>query len=232
MRTLIITGASKGIGFETAKLFADDGYRVINISRTVAADSRIENHSIDLSGPDAETITRTLLDDILEDGVLSLVHNAARLINDSAADSITADFRSMLDINVVAPHILNQILIPKMQPGSSITYIGSTLSEKAVANSYSYVVSKHAVVGMMRSTCQDLQGKQIHTACVCPGFTDTEMLRTHVGEDQEILDSIASGSTFGRLVQPEEVAETIKFAATHPVINGTIIHANLGQIEN
>jgi 3-oxoacyl-[acyl-carrier protein] reductase len=232
MRTLIITGASKGIGFETAKLFADDGYRVINISRTVAADSRIENHSIDLSGPDAETITRTLLDDILEDGVLSLVHNAARLINDSAADYITADFRSMLDINVVAPHILNQILIPKMQPGSSITYIGSTLSEKAVANSYSYVVSKHAVVGMMRSTCQDLQGKQIHTACVCPGFTDTEMLRTHVGEDQEILDSIASGSTFGRLVQPEEVAETIKFAATHPVINGTIIHANLGQIEN
>jgi len=232
MLTLIITGASKGIGFETAKLFADDGYRVINISRTAAEDPRIENHGIDLSSPDAETVTRALLDEILENGVLSLVHNAARLINDSAANSTTADFRSMLDINVLAPHILNQIIIPKMQPGSSVTYIGSTLSEKAVANSYSYVVSKHAVVGMMRSTCQDLQGKQIHTSCICPGFTDTEMLRTHVGEDQGILDSIASGSTFGRLVQPSEVAETIKFAATHPVINGTIIHANLGQIES
>jgi 3-oxoacyl-[acyl-carrier protein] reductase len=208
MRTLIITGASKGIGFETAKLFADDGYRVINISRTAAEDPRIENHGIDLSSPDAETVTRALLDEILENGVLSLVHNAARLINDSAANSTTADFRSMLDINVLAPHILNQII------------------------SYSYVVSKHAVVGMMRSTCQDLQGKQIHTSCICPGFTDTEMLRTHVGEDQGILDSIASGSTFGRLVQPSEVAETIKFAATHPVINGTIIHANLGQIES
>ena len=148
MRTLIITGASKGIGFETAKLFADDGYRVINISRTAAEDPRIENHGIDLSSPDAETVTRALLDEILENGVLSLVHNAARLINDSAANSTTADFRSMLDINVLAPHILNQIIIPKMQPGSSVTYIGSTLSEKAVANSYSYVVSKHAVVGM------------------------------------------------------------------------------------
>lgn len=232
MKTLIITGASKGIGFQTAKLFADDGHRVVNISRTAAEDSRIENYSIDLASSEAEAKTKTLLDEILEDGVLYLVHNAAKLINDSAANSSTNDLRNMLDINVLAPHILNQILIPKMQPGSSVTYIGSTLSEKAVANSYSYVVSKHAVVGMMRSTCQDLQGKQIHTSCVCPGFTDTEMLRTHVGEDQGILDSIAAGSTFGRLVQPTEVAETIKFAATHAVINGTIIHANLGQIES
>ncbi|MEX2366607.1 MAG: SDR family oxidoreductase, partial [Pseudohongiellaceae bacterium] len=125
----------------------------------------------------------------------------------------------------------NQLLIPKMQSGSSIIYVGSTLSEKAVANTYSYVVSKHAMVGMMRSTCQDLAGRQIHTACICPGFTDTEMLRTHVGNDNEVLEAIASGSTFGRLIKPEEIADTIWFSANNPVINGALIHANLGQVE-
>jgi NAD(P)-dependent dehydrogenase (short-subunit alcohol dehydrogenase family) len=58
------------------------------------------------------------------------------------------------------------------------------------------------------------------------------MLRAHVGESEDILQSIAAGSTFGRLIEPDEVAEAICFAARNPVINGAIIHANLGQIEN
>ena len=137
-----------------------------------------------------------------------------------------------MNINLVAPQILNQVIIPLMKPGSSIIYIGSTLSEKAVANSYSYVVSKHALAGMMRATCQDLVGTGIHTCCICPGFTDTEMLRIHVGDDPEILQSIAAASTFNRLVEPGEIAETVKFAANNPVINGALLHANLGQIES
>ena len=151
--------------------------------------------------------------------------------SDSAANTATSDFRHTLELNVVAPHILNQILIPKMTQGSGIIYVGSTLSEKAVANTYSYVVSKHALIGMMRSTCQDLANTGIHTACVCPGFTDTEMLRAHVGEDAEIIESLSTLSTFGRLVTPEEIANTIVFAAENPVINGAVIHANLGQVE-
>ena len=85
---------------------------------------------------------------------------------------------------------------------------------------------------MMRATCQDLAGSGIHTACVCPGFTDTEMLRAHVGDDPEILKSIAGTTTFGRLVEPSEIAATIQFAANNPVINGAVLHANLGQVEN
>ena len=84
----------------------------------------------------------------------------------------------------------------------------------------------------MRATCQDLAGSGIHTACICPGFTDTEMLRAHVGDSQDILDSIAAGSTFGRLIEPDEIARTIEFAIANPVINGTVIHANLGQVES
>ena len=231
MKTLIITGASKGIGFQVAKMAAEKSYRVINISRSDAAHASIENHNIYLAAPDAADKFALLVEELQIDGHITLIHNAAELKSDSAANTATADFRHTLELNVVAPHILNQILIPKMTQGSGIIYVGSTLSEKAVANTYSYVVSKHALIGMMRSTCQDLANTGIHTACVCPGFTDTEMLRAHVGEDAEIIESLSSLSTFGRLVTPEEIANTIVFAAENPVINGAVIHANLGQVE-
>ena len=231
MKTLIITGASKGIGFQVAKMAAEKSYRVINISRSDAAHASIENHNIDLAAPDAADKFALLVEELQIDGHITLIHNAAELKSDSAANTATSDFRHTLVLNVVAPHILNQILIPKMTQGSGIIYVGSTLSEKAVANTYSYVVSKHALIGMMRSTCQDLANTGIHTACVCPGFTDTEMLRAHVGEDAEIIESLSTLSTFGRLVTPEEIANTIVFAAENPVINGAVIHANLGQVE-
>ena len=231
MKTLIITGASKGIGFQVAKMAAEKSYRVINISLSDAAHASIENHNIDLAAPDAANKFALLVEELQIDGHITLIHNVAELKRDSAANTATADFRHTLELNVVAPHILNQILIPKMTQGSGIIYVGSTLSEKAVANTYSYVVSKHALIGMMRSTCQDLANTGIHTACVCPGFTDTEMLRAHVGEDAEIIESLSSLSTFGRLVTPEEIANTIVFAAENPVINGAVIHANLGQVE-
>ena len=231
MNTVIITGASKGIGRATASRFLDEGSRVINISRTEYSLEGIENALMDLTAADAEDMVSALTD-TLEPGVIHLVHNAAKLTSESVRDADLAVYRSVVDINVIAPQILNAALLPKMTPGSSIIYVGSTLSEKAVPNSYSYVITKHATVGMMRATCQDLAGSGIHTACVCPGFTNTEMLRAHVGEAQDVLDAIAATSTFGRLIEPDEIAGTIHFAVTNPVINGAVIHANLGQIEN
>ncbi|MFT7244143.1 MAG: 3-oxoacyl-[acyl-carrier protein] reductase [Candidatus Azotimanducaceae bacterium] len=232
MKTLIVTGASKGIGFAVAQTFLSAGYRVINLSRSPAPDDAIENHAIDLSLSDCEEQLRELMELLITDGEICVVHNAAKMINDSALDAGSDGLRDLLAINVMAPHILNQAVLPHMQAGSSIIYLGSTLSEKAVANTYSYVITKHAIVGMMRSTCQDLAGTGIHTACVCPGFTDTEMLRTHVGDDQEVLRSIAAASTFGRLVAPKEIADTVYFAAANAVMNGAILHANLGQVEH
>ena len=82
---------------------------------------------------------------------------------------------------------------------------------------------------MMRATCQDLAGRRVHSACICPGFTDTEMLRQHVPE--ELMETIKSMSAYDRLVAPDEIANTLLWAAQNPVINGSVIHANLGQVE-
>lgn len=232
MKTLVITGASKGIGFATATQFCDAGYRVINFSRSTPPDDRIESYAVDLSDPEIESRITALLDEHLEPEEICLVHNSATMLNDTVRNADAEEFVEVLRVNIVTPQILNRFLIKKMKTGSSIIYLGSTLSEKAVTNAFSYVTSKHAVVGMMRATCQDLSGTGIHTSCICPGFTDTEMLRTHVGDDEDVLKSIASLSTFGRLIDPDEIAMTIYYAAQNPVINGAVIHANLGQIES
>jgi len=233
MKTAIITGASVGIGKSAAELFNAAGYRVYNLSRRSCDVDGVINIPCDLSDDDAIATAAGKLAEVV-DGAESvcLVHNACQMRKDSATDCPSESLHTVLQTNVVACNSLNQVLLPLLPAGSSVLYIGSTLSEKAVAGSFSYVISKHALVGMMRATCQDLMGSGVHTACICPGFTDTEMLRTHLGNDPVVVDAIAALNGFNRLIAPGEIAELISWAHHNPVINGSVIHANLGQRES
>lgn len=230
MKVLLITGASAGIGLHTAQRFLDEGFNVINLSRRLCPIDAVSHINCDLSAPGfLETISSQLTPQLQDAEQIVLIHNAAKMENDSAVETPSNAFRSVLEVNLVAPNSLNYYVIPFMRPGSSLIYVGSTLSEKAVPGSYSYVVTKHASIGMMRATAQDLAGRGIHTACICPGFTDTEMLRTHV--PPEAMDSVRAMSAFDRLIDPDEIAECLYWASSNPVINGSVLHANLGQIE-
>jgi NAD(P)-dependent dehydrogenase (short-subunit alcohol dehydrogenase family) len=230
MPHLVITGASAGIGAATADLFKASGFDVVNLSRRPCPIDGVANISCDLSVHNfADAIRDDLANALAGAEQITLVHNAALLINDNIAETESEQLRRVLEINIVAASSLNQLLIPKMGTGSAVLYVGSTLGEKAVPNSFTYATSKHAVVGMMRATCQDLAGSGVHTACISPGFTNTEMLREHVPAD--VMPQIAAMSAFERLIEPDEIAKTLLFAAQNPVLNGATINANLGQIE-
>jgi NAD(P)-dependent dehydrogenase (short-subunit alcohol dehydrogenase family) len=161
-----------------------------------------------------------------------LVHNASLMLKDRCDTTDDESMLQALSVNVLGINTLNRALLPLFPSTSSVLYVGSTLSEKAVAGAYSYIVSKHAQLGMMRATCQDLMGRGIHTALICPGFTDTSMLREHVGNDADVLSSLGEMNSYGRLVAPQEIADLIFWAHHHPVINGAVMHANLGQVEH
>lgn len=233
MKTAIITGASVGIGRETAALFLADGYRVFNLSRRACPLDGIDNIACDLADEASVTAACDQLVEAIDDrDSVALVYNASQMRKDSAIDCDSDSLRSVLESNLVALNSINQRLLPLMPGGSSVLYVGSTLSEKAVSGSFSYVVSKHAQLGMMRATCQDLMGSGVHTALICPGFTDTEMLRTHIGTDPAVERAIASMNSFNRLIRPREIADLIHWAHHNPVINGSVLHANLGQKES
>ncbi len=228
----VITGASKGIGQACAVVFLAEGWQVINLSRSPCPVSGVFNLTADFAMPHTLQTQQAVLQQHLSGSTqVVLIHNAAFFAKDSVQDINAETLNHSLAINVVAPLLLNQMLLPHMPAGSSIIYLGSTLSEKAVSNTASYTIAKHAVVGMMRATCQDLADTPVHTCCICPGFTDTEMLRHHVQHNEDLLHSLAQRVGAKRLIEPDEIAQTVYFAATHPVINGSVIHANLGQIE-
>lgn len=230
MKTLIITGASAGIGLNTAKRFVTDNYSLITLSRRDCPLDKARHIRCDLEDPRARAEALAELETMLDDkSEICLVHNAGMLASGSLFEASEALLRRAVEINVIAPHAINLRVIPFMAPGSSIIYVGSTLSEIAVPGAFSYVATRHATLGMMRAACQDLAGTGVHTGCVCPGFTDTEMLRQHLPE--EALESVAMANAFGRLVDPDEIAACIRFLADQPSLNGAVLHANLGQIQ-
>lgn len=228
----VITGASKGIGRAIAEAFRAAGEPVLNLSRSPSPVAGVVNCQLDLASPDAGARVSEAVAQHVRPGRLALIHNAATMRKDALSSASAQSLREVMELNLIAPQLLNQALLPHMAEGSCILYIGSTLSEKAVAGAFSYVVSKHGLAGMMRASCQDLAGTGVHTACICPGLVDTEMLRTHAGQDPETLAALRGISAFGRLIEPAEIAEVVRFAADHPVVNGAVLHVNLGQKES
>ena len=212
--------------------FLADGFRVINVSRRTTSNPNIIDVPCDLSQErQISECAAGLLNDIQQASSVCLVHNAGYLSGDSAIDVDMAALKRCLAINVIAPSLLNKHLACSLPPSSSIIYIGSTLSEKATAGCFSYITSKHAVAGMMKASTQDLFGRGIHSCCICPGFTETEMLQEHIPEDDVRLN-VGANNGFGRLAEPAEIAQMIVWAHANPIINGSVLHGHLGQKEH
>ncbi|NEV62883.1 SDR family NAD(P)-dependent oxidoreductase [Thiorhodococcus minor] len=232
MNLLVVTGASSGIGRAIANRFLVDGWNVLSIARRPCPEAGVDSLLCDLAEPGAlESLEGALSERLAEADRICLVHNASVMRSDRIDGLASADLQEVLQLNILSANALNRLAAPSMGPGSSILYIGSTLAEKAVPGVASYVIAKHALAGMMRATCQDLAGRGIHTCMICPGFTDTEQLRGLIGDNTETLAAITAMSAFDRLIEPEEIAETVAFASHAPVLNGALIHANLGQRE-
>lgn len=226
---LVITGGSRGIGRQTVTKFAKEGWKVINLSRKPCDMPNIVNLFVDLNEPQQIVkIANELQAHLQASEKICLVHSAAWYKRDAIDNIHMNDLQKTLTINVVSAIVLNQLVIPSMKAGSAIVYMGSTLSEKGVPGSASYTISKHAVVGMMRATTQDLANKGIISCCICPGLVETDMLRENIDE-QSVANIIEQSVIGGRLIQPEEMADVIYFCSTNPLFNGSVLHANLGQ---
>lgn len=227
MKVLVITGAAQGIGLSTAALFSEQGFTVISIGPArggfeygtwIAADPSERNWLEKAQGQLGQAVQHA--------GEIVLVHNTAMLLRDSIEQSDDGDLQQALQANIIAPIQLTRFLLPYMDVGSAIVYVGSSLAERAVPKRLSYVVSQHAQIGLMRATALEIAGRDMHTVCVCPGMTDSEWSGRHLRGDQPIEPFVLRNASLKKALQPDSIAQLIYFCAHAQAVNGSVIHAN------
>lgn len=230
MKTLVITSACAGIGLSTAALFHELGYHVVNLSERRGGFEHGTWIAADLAAPGwIEPVSRELIAEIQHATEIVIVHNAALLVQDSLERSDDDTLLQVLQANVVAAVQLNRLLLPYMDSGSAIIYIGSGLSEAAAPYRLSYVLSRHAQLGLMRATAAEVTARGVHTACICPGLTDCEMALQHFHGDNASEQFVLQDARMRRTLKSAEIAAMIHFCAVTPAVNGAVIHANRGQ---
>ncbi|MGY1723516.1 SDR family oxidoreductase [Blastococcus sp. SYSU DS0533] len=211
-RRVLVTGASKGIGRATMRRLLEDGYRPIGVARSRPddLDPAEEFHECDLMDLDA---TRELIAEVArEEPVYGLVNNAAMSPTTSLDDCSLQDMDAAYRINVLAPLLLTQGVVPGMRTlgGGRIVNIGSRAALGKV-NRTAYAAAKSGLVGATRTWALELAPDAITVNVVAPGPIDTELFRTASVPGHPRTEALLAAVPLQRVGAPEEVAHVIAF---------------------
>jgi NAD(P)-dependent dehydrogenase (short-subunit alcohol dehydrogenase family) len=211
----LITGAGRGIGRAIALALAGDGCELAlvdcrpqDLEEAAQACERLGARSLavvaDLSLDDGPQVAlQGCLDGL--GGCNLLVHCAGVLSLGSALGARWQDWDAMLRVNLRSVMQLTQLALPGLiqQSNPTIIFIASVCGKTAYAGLAGYCASKHGVVGFANALFEDVRGHGVKVSSICPGYVNTDMLR-HVA---------ANGA---ETIQPEAVAETVRFIARFP----------------
>ena len=183
MKNIIVTGTSRGIGYELALQFANAGHQVLAISRntpqTLLQHQNITCLSVDLANESA----LQAVDDFLSSTwkkVDAVVHNAGALLLKPFAETTQADFESIYKVNVFAVANLTRICLPYLQNGShvvTISSIGGVRGSLKFAGLAAYSSSKGAVITLSELLGEEYKEKGISFNVLALGSVQTEMLQ-------------------------------------------------------
>ncbi|MCW4355680.1 glucose 1-dehydrogenase [Hoyosella sp. YIM 151337] len=220
-KVAVITGAARGQGAAEAKLFTDEGARV------VVADVR-EDEGNELARALGSTSRFTYLDVSQEDSwnaAISctlrefgrfdiLVNNAAVYYPTSLADANgSADaFMRAVEINQLGVFLGMRAASSHMSPCGSIVNIASTAGVKALPGYSAYVASKYAVRGLSKTASLELAPTRIRVNCVLPGMVDTPMITDRLADPT--VQKVMHDLPIGRAASADEVARAVLFFAS------------------
>lgn len=182
MKTIIITGTSRGIGAELALQLANEGHQVIALSRKENPDfAEIKNiHYLPVDLSDAVSIQslNSLLKNI-SPTIDILIHNAGAIVNKPFGEITTMDFQFLYNVNAIGVALLNQIVLPMMKRGSHVLTISSmggvqgTIKFPGLA---AYSSSKAAAITLSELLAEEYKEQGISFNVLALGAVQTEML--------------------------------------------------------
>lgn len=222
----IITGAASGIGRATALLFANEGAVVILMDRDVTGGAKVLEE-INTAGGRAllveGDVTRSgdcirVVDTATgSHGRLdALVNNAGIIRRASVVETEEAEWDQVVAVNLKSVYLMSRYAVPVMASGGggAIVNISSGWGLVGGRAAAAYCASKGAVVNLTRAMALDHAAQGIRVNCVCPGDTDTAMLRDEarqLGVETERFLQEAAGRPLARIGQPEDIARAILF---------------------
>lgn len=222
----IVTGGASGIGFATAQLFAEEGAAVviadIDAEQGKQAEQRITGGGgravyVQCNVALAADCRRAVKIAVERYGRLDIVFNNAGIIRRADVIGTTEDeWDRVMDVNVKSIFLMGKYAVPEIvkQGGGSIVNMGSGWGVKGGRNAISYCASKGAVVNMTRAMAIDHGPQNIRVNCICPGDTDTPMLRNEakqLGQAEEKFMAEAAERPLNRYAQPIEIAQSVLY---------------------
>jgi len=183
MKNVVITGTSRGIGFELAKQFAEEGHNVLAISRNTQPLEKV-NHknikviSVDISNTDDLQKVKDFVDTNWKK-VDILINNAGKLVNKPFTDLTSQDFLEVYKVNVFAVAETIQILIPYLSKGShvvTVSSMGGIQGSLKFPGLAAYSSAKGAVITLSELLAEEYKEQQIAFNVLALGAVQTEML--------------------------------------------------------
>ena len=240
-KVVIVTGASGGIGTETARRLARDGFTVVVnyagraepaealVREIEAAGGKALAHQADIGDSDA---VRKMFDaaQTAFGGVDVLINNAGIMMLAPIADSDDALFDRQINVNLKGTFNTLREAAKRLRDGGRIVNFSSSVTSLLQPGYGVYAATKAAVEAMTSVLTKELRGRNITVNAIAPGPTATKLFLD--GKPQAVIDHLAKLAPLERLGQPEDIAAAVAFLVgpDGAWINGQTLRANGGII--
>jgi NAD(P)-dependent dehydrogenase (short-subunit alcohol dehydrogenase family) len=223
VRVAVITGAAQGIGRRTAEILAARGFALALSDLRCPLDTR---RAAQTQGADVLEFTGDISDEATVSRFASavqekwgradvLVNNAGISFISPAEEISAAEFRRVLEVNLLAPFLLSKAFgkIMLAQKSGSIINVASVAGLVGIADRAAYNSSKHGLIGLTRTLAAEWGGRGVRVNAVCPGWVKTEMdVADQAGGSYTDAD-IKGRVPMARFASPDDIAKAIAFLA-------------------
>jgi NAD(P)-dependent dehydrogenase (short-subunit alcohol dehydrogenase family) len=243
----IITGGASGIGQTTAELFVEQGAAVVLADINVTGGEKLAEKMRNNGGEvvfvkcdvtdarQCQNVIQTAVENF--DKIDILFNNAGVIRRSDVLDTSEEEWDLVMEVNSKSVFLMSKYAIPVMAAagGGVIINSGSGWGIKGGSRAVSYCASKAAVVNMTRAMAIDHGTQNIRVNCVCPGDTDTPMLRgeaDQLSQDEMEFMAEAADRPLGRYGEPVEIAQAVLFLASDAssYVTGAVLVVDGGGI--
>ena len=254
-RRVLVTGATRGIGAAIARALAAAGWHVTLAGRARAALEEVRvtlpiaegvaHDCVELDVTDPASVARAFAEVHAKGGALqALVNNAGAVETGPMARLAHDTWDRMLAVNLTGVFLCTQAALAPMIAARTgrIVNIASTAGQKGYAYCTAYAAAKHGVLGLTRSLALEVAAHGLSVNAVCPGYTDTAIVRDGVAKiaaatgrsEADAMSTFSQSSPLKRLVEPDEVASTVLWlcADAPAAFTGQAMSVSGGEVMN